>query len=138
MHLVWQSLQLYPGMVILAMVQVPLVIGSFFILLRAAFCIAANLTTNEGIVNVRYAYLQGPDGKFWNYFDRGVLSNCLQFWLTRTPRPDWALIYQREVQARVSHVPRWSGTYVMRWLTRKKRLVQPVLPLQPMRARGYP
>ena len=72
--------------------------GSSVILLRAAFCIAANLTTNEGIVNVRYAYLQGPDGRFWNYFDRGVLSNCLQFWLSRTPRPDWALIYQTEVQ----------------------------------------
>lgn len=77
--------------------------GSFFILIRAAFCIAANLTTNEGIVNVRYAYLQGPDGKFWNYFDRGVLSNCLQFWLTQTPRPDWALIYQREIQVGPKH-----------------------------------
>ncbi len=81
-----------------ACVQVPMIMGSFFILVRAAFCIAANLTTNEGVVNLRYAYLQGPDGKFWNYFDRGVLSNCLQFWLTQTPRPDWALIYQRETQ----------------------------------------
>ena len=80
-----------------------MIMGSFFILMRAAFCIAANLTTNEGIVNVRYAYLQGPDGKFWNYFDRGVLSNCLQFWLTQTPRPDWALIYQREIQVGPKH-----------------------------------
>ncbi|CAL8464042.1 g3577 [Coccomyxa elongata] len=138
LHAFWQSLQLFPGVVILAMVQVPMIMGSFFILVRAAFCIAANLTTNEGIVNVRYAYLQGPDGKFWNYFDRGVLSNCLQFWLTQTPRPDWALIYQRETQARVSHVPQWSGTYIMRWITRKKRLVQPLVPLQPMRPTEQP
>jgi hypothetical protein len=78
--------------------QVPLTIGSFFILLRAAFCISANLTTNESIVNVRYAYLRGPDEKFWNYFDRGVLPNCIQFWLSEGSRPDWGLIYQRESQ----------------------------------------
>ncbi len=41
------------------------------------------------------------------------------------------------VQARVSHVPKLALTYVMRWLTRKKRtgLGAPVVPLQPMRRR---
>jgi hypothetical protein len=82
--------------------QVPLLIGSTFILLRAAFCIGANLTTNESIVNVRYEYLRGPDGTFWNYFDRGVVSNCIQFWLSGSPGPDWALIYQRETQVVLS------------------------------------
>ena len=71
-------------------------LGSFFILVRGAFCISANLTVNESIVGKKYPYLQTPDRQFWNFFDRGTLANCLQFWLVGNPRPDWALIYQRE------------------------------------------
>ena len=79
--------------------QGPLMLGALFILTRAAFCIAANLTTNESLV-WRYPYLFSADGRYWNYFDRGVLANCLQFWVTGVPRPDWGLIYQQEKQAR--------------------------------------
>ena len=74
-------------------------LGALFNLTRAAFCIAANLTTNESLV-WRYPYLFSADGRYWNYFDRGVLANCLQFWVTGVPRPDWGLIYQQEKQAR--------------------------------------
>ena len=78
--------------------QIPLTVGSFFILVRAVFCISANLTVNESIVGKKYPYLQTADRQFWNFFDRGVLANCMQFWLVSNPRPDWALIYQREQQ----------------------------------------
>jgi len=76
-------------------------LGSLFILLRAMFCISANLTVNESIVGKKYPYLQTRDRQFWNFFDRGMLANCLQFWLVGNPMPDWALIYQRECQVRV-------------------------------------
>ena len=33
-------------------------VGSLFILIRAAFCISANLTVNESIVGKKYPYLQ--------------------------------------------------------------------------------
>ena len=79
--------------------QWPLMLGASFIVLRAAFCISANLTTNESLVWRKYPYLFTPDGRFWNHFDRGVVSNCMQFWLSGVPRPDWGLIYQRESQA---------------------------------------
>ena len=79
--------------------QWPLLLGASFIVLRAAFCISANLTTNESLVWRKYPYLFTPDGRFWNHFDRGVVSNCMQFWLSGVPRPDWGLIYQRESQA---------------------------------------
>lgn len=77
-------------------------VGSLFILLRASFCVSANLTVNESIVGKKYPYLQTPDRQFWNFFDRGMLANCLQFWLVGNPRPDWALIYQREQQVQMS------------------------------------
>ena len=82
--------------ILLLLVQIPMTLGSFFILVRGAFCIAANLTVNESIVGKKYPYLQTPDRQFWNFFDRGTLANCLQFWLVGNPRPDWGLIYQRE------------------------------------------
>ena len=78
--------------------QLPMTVGSLFILLRAAFCVSANLTVNESIVGKRYPYLQTADRQFWNFFDRGMLANCLQFWLAGNSKPDWALIYQREQQ----------------------------------------
>lgn len=78
--------------------QTPLTLGSLFILLRAVFCISANLTVNESIVGKKYPYLQSADRQYWNYFDRGTLANCLQFWLVGSQRPDWALIFQREQQ----------------------------------------
>ena len=81
---------------LVSLVQIPMTLGSFFILVRGAFCISANLTVNESIVGKKYPYLQTPDRQFWNFFDRGTLANCLQFWLVGNPRPDWALIYQRE------------------------------------------
>lgn len=66
-------------------------IGNAYLVARQLLCIAANLTTNELLTRHKYSYLRGPDGSFWNSFDRGCLSNCLQFWCH--PRPDWAEVY---------------------------------------------
>ena len=98
--------------------QIPLTVGSFFILVRAVFCISANLTVNESIVGKKYPYLQTADRQFWNFFDRGVLANCLQFWLVGNPRPDWALIYQREQQVHSpadSHIILQMFQYCTTW-----------------------
>ena len=85
--------------------QVPLLAGNAFLVLRQLLCIAANLTTNEILSRKKYSYLRGSDGGFWNSFDRGCLANCLQFWCHS--RPDWAAVYQEEqqVQIAVCHGP---------------------------------
>lgn len=41
--------------------------------------ISRNITTNELSNRVRYAYLHGPDGRFHNPYDQGVLKNCSDF-----------------------------------------------------------
>lgn len=46
-----------------------------------ALQIARNITTNE-MANVnRYQYLKGPDGRFFNPYDRGYVRNCTDFLL---------------------------------------------------------
>ena len=110
------------SVILLLHVQIPMTLGSFFILVRGAFCISANLTVNESIVGKKYPYLQTPDRQFWNFFDRGTLANCLQFWLVGNPKPDWGLIYQREqevlsqpcpcISARtLPFLPQWHGLH---------------------------
>ena len=81
-------------------VQVPLLIGNAFLVLRQLLCIAANLTTNEILSRKKYSYLRGSDGGFWNSFDRGCFANCLQFWCHS--RPDWAAVYQEEQQVKIA------------------------------------
>ncbi|KAK9814386.1 hypothetical protein WJX72_004988 [[Myrmecia] bisecta] len=89
----WAALRLHPGKMLLTLVQVPLVVGNGFLILRACVLTAANLTTNELLLRKRYEYLKGPDGKFWNRFDRGPVQNCLQFWFER--QPDWATEFSK-------------------------------------------
>eukprot|EP00897_Mesotaenium_endlicherianum_P001224 jgi/Mesen1/1129/ME000123S00302 len=43
--------------------------------------IGRNITTNEMANAHRYGYLRGPDGRFFNPFDRGYLLNCSDFFL---------------------------------------------------------
>lgn len=69
-------------------VQIPLAVGNVFLVLRAACCVSANLTVCELLTRKRYAYLtRDGDGAFVNPFDRGVASNCIQFW--GGSAPDW-------------------------------------------------
>ena len=103
--------------------QVPLTMGNFFLMFRSAFCIAASLTTNELIGRGRYGYmkarlvwapcaclnamvvdtlhalrvpLQDADGRHHNRFDRGPVSNCMQFW--EKGWPDWAAVFEEAEQ----------------------------------------
>lgn len=41
--------------------------------------ISRNITTNELSNRVRYGYLHGPDGRFHNPYDQGLLKNCSDF-----------------------------------------------------------
>lgn len=78
--------------------QVPLALGNIFLVARAAFCVAANLTVCELLTRKRYAYLtREATGAFVNPFDRGAAANCLQFW--SGAEPDWAseLLIGRQV-----------------------------------------
>lgn len=48
--------------------------------LIALFCqISRNITTNEMANVMRYSYLRGPGGRFWNPYDRGCRKNCSDF-----------------------------------------------------------
>eukprot|EP00850_Spirogloea_muscicola_P010504 SM000062S19890 [mRNA] locus=s62:242640:248293:+ [translate_table: standard] len=62
---------------------VAFVFGDLFMLLGVAMLactqgaqIGRNITTNELANSHRYGYLKGPDGRFYNPYDRGVIQNC--------------------------------------------------------------
>lgn len=67
--------------------QVPFFIGCLFLLGRALICIAANLTVNELMNRQRYSHFNHELAGYCNRFDRGLLYNCYQFWLS--PAQDW-------------------------------------------------
>ena len=80
--------------------QVPILCGSTYLVLRAFFCISANLTTNELLTRDRYTHMHRPDGTFWNPYDRGVLANCHMFWC-RNSLPDWGVVLREERQVKL-------------------------------------
>lgn len=53
---------------------------SGFLLMRALFLAAANLTVNEWMNRHRYVHLHYTGAGFSNRFDRGVAANCYDFW----------------------------------------------------------
>jgi hypothetical protein len=61
-------------------VQVPTMFMSGFLLMRALFLAAANLTVNEWMNRHRYVHLHYTGAGFSNRFDRGVAANCYDFW----------------------------------------------------------
>lgn len=110
---------------LLSCAQVPVTMGNSFLMFRSAFCIAASLTTNELIGRGRYGYMkarcpssacacqsipppgwyphsqvavQDADGRHHNRFDRGPISNCMQFW--EKGWPDWAAAFEEAEQVR--------------------------------------
>jgi hypothetical protein len=60
-------------------VQVPTMFMSGFLLMRALFLAAANLTVNEWMNRHRYVHLHYTGAGFSNRFDRGVAANCYDF-----------------------------------------------------------
>lgn len=55
--------------------------GLTFLLVEQSTNIVRNVTTNERINRSRYAWMQGPDGRPLNRFDRGPVRNVLDFLL---------------------------------------------------------
>ncbi|PSC69063.1 S-acyltransferase 23 [Micractinium conductrix] len=85
--------RLWPGTLLAFFIVIPIFCGTTFLLARQAFCVAANLTTNELILRRKYGYLQARDNSYCNPFDNGLAANCGQFW--SEARPDWYSLYAR-------------------------------------------
>lgn len=78
--------------------QVPAVALNILLVVRALFCAAANLTTNELMRPSRFGYLaDSRDESFLNPFDAGPVANCLQFWQAAQPA-DWSGTYSDIMQ----------------------------------------
>lgn len=78
--------------------QVPAAALNILLVVRALFCAAANLTTNELMRPSRFGYLaDSRDESYLNPFDAGPIANCLQFWRAG-PAPDWSSTYSDIMQ----------------------------------------
>lgn len=69
-----------------------------WLVLRALWCVAGNITVNELACRGRYEHLQDARGDFINRFDAGPAANCLQFWTSgltewRAARQPDAVVY---------------------------------------------
>lgn len=88
----WPSLaKELPGPCFMTLLLIPIIIGTFSMVLRQIFCIAGGITPNELLVRGKYDYLKAKDLTFFNPFDAGPVENCIRFWSTE--RPDWYGIY---------------------------------------------
>ncbi|PNH03899.1 hypothetical protein TSOC_009980 [Tetrabaena socialis] len=105
------------GVVLLAIVQALCLVPATLLAARQAFCILANLTSNELINRGRYQYLKADQGDYSNRFDRGPLRNCFGFWLERNP--DWWAQYDagdREMtRLGVQQLSYWSVASALHW-----------------------
>ncbi|GAX83078.1 hypothetical protein CEUSTIGMA_g10504.t1 [Chlamydomonas eustigma] len=81
------------GVLMMALVQIPFTVLSSYLLLRGLWCVAANLTVIELIKRKETPYLNHELAGYCNRFDRGALSNCLQFWVY--PSQDWWAEYEK-------------------------------------------
>jgi hypothetical protein len=77
---------------------VPAVALNSLLVVRALFCAAANLTTNELMRPSRFGYLaDSRDESYLNPFDAGPIANCLQFWRSAHSQ-DWSSTYSDIMQ----------------------------------------
>ena len=74
--------------------QIPLVMVMAFLVARQAVCIAGNLTINELLNSHKYGYMRRDDDTFYNRFDRGPVTNCVQFWSSAAVA--WDDMYHQE------------------------------------------
>ncbi len=79
--------------------QVPFTVASVVLLSRMAVLAASNLTVNEWMNRSRYQYLTHELAGYCNRFDRGIGTNCLQFWVAPGGR-DWWAEWERADQVR--------------------------------------
>lgn len=113
----WQSRIPHQGLLLMAVVQMPLLLMALTLGARMAFGIASNLTVNEMINRGRYDYMKHAGAGYCNRFDRGLLANCMQFWFP--PRSlDWSselAAGERAMQlARSTVLKPWTPTTFIR------------------------
>ncbi len=76
----WVGWVAHPVVMLNLLIQSAALAFNSFLCGRAAYCVAAELTSNEMANAARYAYLQHPEtGKYDNPFDAGVLANTRRF-----------------------------------------------------------
>jgi hypothetical protein len=89
---VWKVFSALPGTAYMSLLVVCIIIGTVSLAGRQFFCILINLTTAELLRRQKYQHFRSEsDGKFFNPFDQGVLTNCTMFW--QEERPDWYTMY---------------------------------------------
>ncbi|KAI8026358.1 putative protein S-acyltransferase 23 [Camellia lanceoleosa] len=69
----------HPGLVAFLVMDAIIFLAAASLLTVQASQIARNLTTNEAINSIRYAYLRNPDGRFRNPYNHGCRKNCSDF-----------------------------------------------------------
>ncbi|KAF5206561.1 S-acyltransferase [Thalictrum thalictroides] len=69
----------HPGAVTFLLVDTIIAISAATLTISQATQISRNITTNELVNRARYGYLQGPDGRFRNPYNKGCLKNCSDF-----------------------------------------------------------
>lgn len=69
----------HPGAIVFMFVDTTILISCFTLLTAQLYQISRNITTNELSNRLRYGYLHGPDGRFHNPYDQGLLKNCSDF-----------------------------------------------------------
>jgi uncharacterized membrane protein YgcG len=88
---------------------------------RAAYGIAAELTSNEMANTGRYAYLHHPTtGEYDNPFDAGIAANAARFFagLWGAPPPDWDALADAVRDGKAKPPPRLSMAVLFRLLER--------------------
>eukprot|EP01018_Ginkgo_biloba_P002188 Gb_29573 [translate_table: standard] len=69
----------HPGAIIFLIVDTFVFLGAATLTGVQSSLIARNMTTNEMANAMRYSYLKGPDGRFWNPYNHGFRKNCTDF-----------------------------------------------------------
>ncbi|KAL9251146.1 putative protein S-acyltransferase 23 [Drosera capensis] len=70
-----------PGIVVFLLLDTLVFMAAMILMIIQAVEIAGNITTNEWANAKRYTYLQGPDGRFRNPYNRGCRKNCTEFFI---------------------------------------------------------
>ncbi|GAB2219370.1 hypothetical protein Drorol1_Dr00007005 [Drosera rotundifolia] len=70
-----------PGIVVFLLLDMLVFMAAMTLMIIQAAEIAGNITTNEWANAKRYTYLQGPDGRFRNPYNRGCRKNCTEFFI---------------------------------------------------------
>jgi DHHC palmitoyltransferase len=89
---VWKIFGTLPGTAYMTLLVIAIILGTISLAGRQLFCIVINMTTAELLRRQKHQHFRSEiDGKFFNPFDQGILTNCTMFW--QEERPDWYSMY---------------------------------------------